>query len=172
MQSQGDTGCHFQRHVVEVRAKLTGRMCGLSYSLWNTSRLKWKQMVAEGCRMCREHADFTRTPNFHRWWTRVTKSFPSYSCCRHVASRRLSAVPHFIGLFLLAYLLLVIVPLQEPGDGGLRRARNALQEGAVVLCGEHNLVFGHIKLFWQGERKHSSSEKGERLRVEMMSSAF
>lgn len=97
--------------------------------------------------MCREHADFTRTPNFQRWWTRVTESFPSYSCCRHVATRRLSAVLHFIGLFLLAYLLLVIVPLQEPGDGGLRRARNALQEGAVVLCGKHNLVFGHIKLF-------------------------
>lgn len=100
----------------------------------------------------------------------MDKCYPEFSLLLLLQTH--SSAVRFIGLFLLVYLLLVIVPLQEPGDGGLRRARNAFQEGAVVLRGKHNLVFGHIKLFWWGERRHSSTEKGERLKVEVMSSTI
>lgn len=50
-----------------------------------------------------------------------------------------------------SYLLLAVLALDEPGNGSLGRARNALQEGAVVLRGEHRPVVSPIQVFCRRE---------------------
>lgn len=58
-----------------------------------------------------------------------------------------------------SYLLLAVVTLDEPGNGSLGRARNALQEGAVVLRGEHHPVVRPIQVFCRREDAFKDHEQ-------------
>lgn len=53
-----------------------------------------------------------------------------------------------------AHLFFVVLLLDKPGYGSLRRTGNTLQEGAVVLRPVHHLLFSHVKVFcWKRDRK-------------------
>lgn len=110
--------------------------------------------------MCQPRAKFTRTSHFKGSYS--DHCWPEASFLPSSFSR----LPHFPPItdtlgcggilsllnYLSSYLFLAVVTLDEPGNGSLWRARNTLQEGAVVLRRIHHPVVHHIKLFWLKER--------------------